>query len=322
MPCVDMSLEKLKEYQGRNPRPADFDEFWDESLAEMNAIDPKAEFKPYGLFSKIADFYELTFTSTKGARIYAKFAKPKNIEGKAPALLRFHGWSGDSGDWSELLNYVSQGFVYTIMDCRGQGGKSEDVGGTVGTTHTTQFIRGLDGDPKDLHCRDLFLDTAMLARVVMSLDYVDENRVASMGGSQGGALAVACAALVPKIKLCAPIYPYLSDYKRVFEMDLNKFAYEGLKYYFRHFDPTHEREDEIFTKLGYIDIQHLAPRIRAKVMMGTGLMDTTCPPSTQFAVYNKITSEKKMIIYPDFGHEALKGHKDRIFEFLSELISE
>lgn len=320
MPCVDMPLEQLKEYKGRNPRPADFDEFWDASLAEMNAIDPKADFKPFaGVPSKIADFFELTFTSTKGARIYAKFAKPKEICGKAPAVLLFHGLSGDSGEWASLLKYVSEGFVVASMDCRGQGGKSEDVGGTLGTTHSTQFVRGLDGDPKDLHCRDLFLDTAMLARIVMGLDFVDEARVGATGVSQGGALTVACAALVPSLKLCAPVYPYLSDYKRVFEMDLNKGAYEGLRYYFRHFDPTHAREDEIFTKLGYIDIQYLAPRIRAKVLMGTGLMDTTCPPSTQFAAYNKITSEKRVVIYPDYGHENLKGHGDIIFNFLSEL---
>ena len=320
MPCVDMSLDRLKEYGGRNPKPADFDEFWDAALAEMRAIDPKAEFKPYPLPSKIADLYELTFTSTKGARICAKFAKPKNIEGKAPAVLKFHGLSGDSGHWSSLLTYASQGYVVASMDCRGQGGKSQDVGGTLGTTYTTMFTRGLDGDPHDLHYRDVFLDTAMMARIVMGLDYVDETRVGATGGSQGGALTIACCALVPEIKLCAPVYPYLSDYKRVFEMDLNKGAYEGLKYYFRHFDPTHAREDEIFTKLGYIDIQYLAPRIKAKVLMGTGLMDTTCPPSTQFAAFNKITSEKQVIIYPDYGHESLKGHEDAIFTFMAELL--
>lgn len=319
MPCVDMSLEKLKQYQGINPRPADFDEFWDASLAEMNAIDPQAVFTPYDFPSQIADFYELTFTSTKGAGIYAKFAKPKHITGKIPAILKFHGLSGESSDWNTLLNFVSQGFAVAYMDCRGQGGKSEDVGGTLGTTHSTQFVRGLDGPPEDLHCRDLFLDTAMLARIVMGLDYVDETRIGVTGGSQGGALTIACAALVPSIKLCAPIYPYLSDYKRVWEMDLNKGAYEGLRYYFRHFDPRHEREEEIFTKLGYIDIQFLAPRIRAKVMMATGLMDTTCPPSTQFAAYNKITSEKQVLIYPDYGHEGFKGHSDIIFRFMSEL---
>ena len=125
-------------------------------------------------------------------------------------------------------------------------------------------------------------------------------------------MAIACAALVPEIKLCAASYPYLSDYKRIYEMDMDERAYEGLKYYFRHFDPTHEREDEIFTKLGYIDIQFLAPRIKAKVLMGTGLRDNICPPSTQFAMYNKITSEKKIVIYPEYGHENLKGHEPRV----------
>ena len=319
MPLIDMSLERLREYNGRNPRPADFDEFWDKSLKELDSIDPNPVFKPYEYSSKIADMYELTFTSTKGARIYAKFAKPKNISGKIPAVLVFHGLSGSSGTFTTLLSYASQGYAVAYMDTRGQGGYSEDVGGGAGTTFTTPFMRGFDGKPEELLCRDLFLDTAMLARVVMSLDYVDKTRVGVTGGSQGGGLSVACAALVPEIKLCAPIFPYMSDYKRVWEMDLDKGAYEGIRYYLRSFDPRHEHIDEFFTKLGYIDIQYLAPRIRAKVLMGTGLMDVTCPPSTQFAAYNKMVCEKEVVIYPDFGHEALKGHDDIIFNFMSQL---
>ena len=53
--------------------------------------------------------------------------------------------------------------------------------------------------------------------------------------------------------------------------------------------------------------------------MTTGLMDTICPPSTQFAAYNRIKSDKEMILYPDFGHEDLPGSTDRIFEFLAEM---
>ena len=319
MPMVDMPLEKLKEYQGTNPRPEDFDEFWDKSLAELYAIDPKPEFKPANFKAKNAEAFDLTFTSTKGARIYAKFMRPKNIEGKAPAVLYFHGLSGSSDTWTALLTYAAEGYVVAYMDTRGQGGYSEDVGGVPGTTYTTPFMRGFDGAPEDLLCRDTFLDTAQLARVVMSLEYVDEKRVGATGGSQGGALTLACASLVPEIKLAAPVYPYLCDYKRVWEMDLDKGAYEGIRYYLRHFDPTHEHIDEFFLKLGYIDLQFLAPRIKAKIMMCTGLMDTTCPPSTQFAAYNKITSEKSMIIYPDYGHEALKGNADKVYQFLSNL---
>lgn len=319
MPCIDMPLEKLKEYKGCSPCPTDIDEYWDTALAEMNALDPKAEFVPHPFPSTNVEMFELWFTGTKNARVFAKFARPKSCEGKLPAILMFHGLSGSSDEWSSLIKYASQGYVVAFMDVRGQGGRSEDVGGVAGTTMATPFMRGIEGDKHDLLMRDVYLDTALMAKIVMGLDYVDENRVGVTGGSQGGCLSVVCACLVPEIKKCAPCYPYLSDYKRVYNMDLNKGAYEGLRYYFRNFDPNHEREDEIFERLGYIDIQNIAKRMKAELLMFTGLMDTTCPPSTQFAMYNKVTSKKNVVIYPEFGHEGLKGSGDKIFAFMSDL---
>ncbi len=318
MPLIDMPLEKLYKYEGRNPAPADFDEKWDAWISELDTLDPKPEFVPASFTSSIADAFDLYFTSVKGARLHAKFLKPKSISGKAPAVLMFHGLSGDSGDWRSKLAFVSEGYVVASLDTRGQGGYSEDVGSKAGTSYTTPFMRGLDGAPEEMYGRDIFLDTAVFARVIASLGYVDETRMAAIGGSQGGALTLACAALYPTLKLAAPDYPYMADYKRVWEMDLDKGAYEGIRYYLRHFDPRHERIDEIFTKLGYIDLQFLAKRIRASVLMGTGLMDTTCPPSTQFAIYNKMTCEKKVLIYPDFAHENLEGHGDIVFSFFKD----
>jgi cephalosporin-C deacetylase len=92
-----------------------------------------------------------------------------------------------------------------------------------------------------------------------------------------------------------------------------------LKDFFRLFDPAHAREGTIFEKLGYIDIQFLAGRIQAEVLWGIGLADTVCPPSTQFAVYNKIISSKTMVMYPDFGHEWIPDYQDQIFQFLMGL---
>ena len=56
MPQVDMSLDKLRAYAGRNPRPADFDEFWDRSLAELDSIDPA----PFAFEPKIIPQYGMT----------------------------------------------------------------------------------------------------------------------------------------------------------------------------------------------------------------------------------------------------------------------
>lgn len=316
MPAVDMPLEKLKTYQGINPRPGDFDEFWERALKEMRETDAQVELVPSPFQVPSADCFDLYFTGVRGARVHAKYLRPKNVQGPHPAVVQFHGYTGHSGDWHDKLSYVSLGFSVLSMDCRGQGGKSEDTGGVKGNTHRGHIIRGLDDAPDNLLFRHIFLDTAQLAGIAMELPEVDADRVVAMGGSQGGALTLACAALEPRVKRAAATFPFLSDYRRVWEMDLAKDAYEELRTFFRHFDPQHEREDDIFTRLGYIDIQYLANRIEAEVLMGVGLMDTVCPPSTQFAAYNKITSAKRLEIYPDFGHEGLPGYQDKVMQFL------
>lgn len=317
MPLVDMPLEELKIYQGRNPKPADFDAYWDKALAEMRALDPQVELREATFSAPGAKCYDMYFTGVNGARVYAKCLKPAKIKSKVPAVLCFHGYTGYSGDWVNYLSYVLAGYAVFALDCRGQGGKSEDVGGVIGNTHRGHIIRGLDEkDPNKLLFRDIFLDTAELAKIVMDMDDIDETRVGAFGGSQGGALTLACASLEPRICRAAPQYPFLCDYKRVWEMDLAVDAYIEIREYFRLFDPRHEREDEVFTRLGYIDLQHLAPRIKARILLQTGLMDTVCPPSTQFAAYNKMTCEKEVVIYPDFGHECPPDFMDMTYKFM------
>ncbi len=319
MPMLDMPLEQLKKYEGRNPCPRDLDEHWDKALQEMDALDPEVALIPSAFQTSVGECYDLYFTGVGGSRVHAKYIRPKNMKEPHPAVLQFHGYTGNAGDWSGKLNYAALGYSVAALDCRGQGGSSQDLGGVTGTTFRGHIIRGLEDGPEKLLFRNIFLDTAQLAKIIMEMPEVDENRVGAMGGSQGGALTLACAALKPEIRRAAPVFPFLCDYKRVWEMDLAKGAYEELRTYFRQFDPLHEREEEIFTLLGYIDIQHLAKRIKGQVLMGTGLMDDICPPSTQFSAYNKITAPKDMILYPDFGHEQLPGFDDKAYAFLAGL---
>jgi cephalosporin-C deacetylase len=311
-----MSLESLYTYAGRTPRPDDFDDYWAAGLAELDRLNPEPQLLPATFQAPFAECFHFYFTGTGGARVHAKLLRPKGQTQPGPALLQFHGYSGSSGDWVDKLAYVARGFTVAALDCRGQGGLSEDVGGVPGWTLRGHIVRGLEGDPADLLFRHIFLDTALLARLVMGMEGVDPDRVAATGASQGGALTLVCAALEPRIRQAAAVYPFLCDYQRVWEMDLARDAYAELHDWFRRFDPRHQREAEVFTRLGYIDVQHLAPRIQADTLMAVGLMDTVCPPSTQFAAYNKIPGNKQLALYPDFGHEALPGLADQIYGFL------
>lgn len=331
MPQIDKPLPELLEYRGRNPRPDDFDAYWTEALKELEATPPKPELKPNpALASRNVECFDLWFTGVGGARVYAKYLRPKATAAggggatgaakKLPAVLQFHGYTRHSGDWLDKFGWPAEGFCYAAMDCRGQGGLSEDSGQVKGTTLRGHIIRGLDDpDPRKLAYRQIFLDTVQLARVVMSFPEVDAGRVGCFGASQGGALSLVCAALEPRIRRIAPVFPFLCDYQRIWEMDCAKEAYEELRLFFRNHDPRHEREKAIFTKLGYVDCQHLAPRIKAEVLMFTGLMDPICPPSSQFAAYNKITAKKDLVVYPDFTHEPLPDQIDRTFNFMRGL---
>ena len=91
-------------------------------------------------------------------------------------------------------------------------------------------------------------------------------------------------------------------------------AYREIYDYFRKFDPLHKNEEGIFNTLGYIDVVHLADRIRGETLFAISLCDDVTPPSTCFAAYNHINAKKELFIYPDFSHEALPGFYDTVLQ--------
>jgi cephalosporin-C deacetylase len=303
-----MPFDELLTYQGSTPRPADFDEYWARALADLADQPADVEIIPAEFQTPYARCSHLWFTGTGGARVHAKLLRPVTPAG--PAVLEFHGYSGDSGDWVTKLPYVALGYTVAALDMRGQAGLSVDEIPVAGWSMASYLLRGIDDNPDNLLYRHLYLDTARLAQIVMALDGVDQNRVGATGFSQGGGLTLACAALEPRVKLAAPVYPFLSDYRRAWELDLETRPYD---------EPMHQREDEIFTRLGYVDVQHLAPRVLARTELTVSLNDYVCPPSTQFAAYNKLTCEKSYRLYPDFAHENLPGTNDAIYSLLSTL---
>src|SRR5688500_17971277 len=140
MPLVDLPLAELESYTGRNPRPSDFDAYWERGLEEMRAVEPRVELVPSKFQAPFAECFHLYFTGVRGARVYAKFLRPRVKRGRHPALLEFHGYTNNSGDFANKLSFVAAGFVVASLDCRGQGGPSEDVGGVRGTTQNGHIV--------------------------------------------------------------------------------------------------------------------------------------------------------------------------------------
>lgn len=318
MPHSEFKKSSLRTYTGTGKRPDDFDAFWDNRKEMLDQVKLSYTCTPNpNIQSKQVQIIDLEMISFDGAKIYAKYLRPV-MNHSVPCVLQFHGYPGSSRSYFELSAFVDAGFAVIAMDCRGQGGKSVDLGGVTGTTVSGHLIMGVD-DVLDQHLYvKIYSDVYLMSRLAAQLPEIDETRIFANGASQGAALAAVCAALNPNIHKTALLYPFLSDFERVFKLGYDLVAYEGLRYYSRWFDPEGNHQAEFFSKLAYLDVRHFAPRIRSEVIFGISLADTICPPSTQYAVYNALNCPKKVIEYPGKGHEQIHDFDDRIISFFEK----
>ena len=117
MPLLfDMPLEECKKYEGINPCPNDFDKYWDESVAEMKAIDTKIDFIPAKWNFKNVEAYDIWYTGVGGAKIHGRCVKPLNLSRPSKTVLMFHGYSGQGDDFPALMFWAAQGFVAFSID--------------------------------------------------------------------------------------------------------------------------------------------------------------------------------------------------------------
>lgn len=309
----------LKEYKGKATSPDDFDAFWSARCKEADAEPLSWSLSEAPLpRSETLLFEELRFRGLGGQEVYAKVVRPRTQK-PVPLILQFHGYPGASRGWFEQCSFPGLGFGVIAMDNPGQGGQSHDAHLYSGTTVSGHLVLGLGGSPAEQYYVRLYQTIRILCRVALELPWVERRRVYANGASQGGGLALVCAALNPSlIKKVGCLYPFLTDFRTVWELDADQIAYEGLRYYTRWFDPMGSRTEEVFTQLGYIDALNFACKVRCPVLLGTGLADTVCPPPAQFALYNRLTCSKRHMLFEGLGHEEIQEFDDTLISFYGE----
>lgn len=70
MSFESMSVENMKKYMGTNPRPTDFDRYWEESLEEIAAWDPSPRLVPAGFSGRPGPNVLTSITAERMARRY------------------------------------------------------------------------------------------------------------------------------------------------------------------------------------------------------------------------------------------------------------
>ncbi len=160
----------------------------------------------------------------------------------------------------------------------------------------TQGIR----DAETYYYRYVYADAARALELLANREEVDAQRLAITGVSQGGGLALAVAALsATSLVVALPDIPFLCDYRRAIAITPNG-PYPEIPLFLKSFP---ELEEKTMRTLSYFDNLNLAPWIKCRTIISNCLCDDVCPPSTIFGVYNHISAEKQIEIYPYHKHE-------------------
>ena len=309
MPRTDLTLDELRAYRSAAEVPADFDEFWDRTLAESRAAGGDVILVPAD--SPVSELVveDLTFAGFGGEPIRGWVIRPRDSQPRA-TVVQYVGYGGGRGLPHEHLHWASSGFVHVVMDTRGQGsawgtgGDTPDPHGS-GPAFPGFMTRGIQSR-ESYYYRRVFTDAVRLIDAVRGFDFVDPIAVAVTGGSQGGAISLAVAGLVPGLRAVMPDVPFLCDFRRSVELTPDAPFTELRNYLAIHRDVV----DETFTTLSYFDGVNFARRATAPARFSVALMDPIVLPSTVFAAYNDYAGDDREIdVYPYNGHEGGQGHQ-------------
>ena len=277
---------RLNEIKGAG-EPADFDEYWARQKARLAAVPmvvSKMEPVPSGDENVLC--YDLR-VDCLGMPVSGYICLPKDVPEKSlPAHLFLQGYGLHSAG-----KKVAEGRHEIALEINAHGydnGRETAYYVTKGNTtlRAYGFPPESNADPERSYWNGVAL------RIIRALEYLksrpewDGKTIVVSGGSQGGFQALLAAGLDSDVSHVNVYIPWMCDISG---------------------NALSNRVGSIFMPtwtdaLGYFDAVNHAKRIKANVVIDSGLGDYVCPPSGQLVLFNNISAPVKMTFHQGRTH--------------------
>lgn len=280
------------------PRPADFDAFWDAQLKRLAAIPINSRLTPVPAPAGQAgiECFDLQ-ADCIGAPVSGYYSRPLDARpGSHPARLCVDGAGVRSTDLVASAHWAGRGVLSLAINAHGiPNGQPREFYAELEKGALKNYrIEGRES-------RDPYYFLGMFLRVKRALDFLasqpewDGRILMIEGGSQGGAQAMAGAALDPRVTFYTALVPAMCDHTG---MAAGRIAGWPKLVPVRNGAP----DPAALATSRYFDMVNFAPRIEARGYFWAGFFDVTCPPTTVYAAYNQLSAPKEMIHAVNHGH--------------------
>ena len=301
MPFFDLPQSQLDSYRSSAVAPADFDSFWAETLEHSRAKPLEAAFEPVDTGLKLFDVSDVTFSGFGGDKVRGWYIRPAGVAPRG-TVVKFIGYGGGRGLPQEHLLWPATGRAVLVMDTRGQGsswsrGDTPDPAGSF-PAHPGFMTRGIN-DPRDYYYRRVYTDGVRAVEAALGRAETDPNKLAVVGGSQGGGISIAVAGLEPRVRAAMPDVPFLCDFPRAVGLTSRDPYGEIVRFLATH----REKAAAAYSTINYFDGVHFSARSKAAALFSVALMDDVCPPSTVYGAYNAWAGPKTIESYAFNNHE-------------------
>lgn len=272
--------------------PEDFDEFWQETVAEAAAF-------PLNFRRSLSNDYDLPgfvvetidFTSIGGRVLQGWFSYPVGMR-RSPSFV----WIPPFGRQSMLPNDYGtrEGFASLSFNFFGLGAFHEEkyVAGQG------YFAEGADR-PETWIFRQMFQDAVIATKVLQAQVEVDEDRIGAMGMSQGGGMSIWLGAWSPIIKAVCADMPFLGGMNHTLSGKVYRYPLKELTDFM---ETLPVGEARVLNTVSYFDTINQATRCVKPTQVSLGLSDPASRPDVVRAVFDALSGRKLVRTYA-CGHE-------------------
>lgn len=303
-------LEDARSYRGAWLRPSNFESFWEPSVAfAQNAQVESVIELPSA--TQTATFKRITFTSTDQTQLSARVILPAGALApeltiaELPAVVLFSDLGRGVRSWLHLLRFSALGLPVVALEARPCEAQLKDAWrGAL----TAEELAGALINPDDAVSSTLkqLIDDALVTTAVASR-FLGRTTV-TWGEGLGGSQALFAAALLPKaVSATMALNPLFADNATTLRTVVGC--------------GDTPQSDAAIDAVGLLDSACAAELVRVPALIGTALLDQSAATEGTFALYNRLTGQKEMRVYPKFGHERINQFENEQINYLCEVIS-